>query len=409
MEPEDFVYYVRCHKCASFANSVQKMHQKVGCSGCSTELVPKETNLLVYLGVEKQLKQILRHYWPEIVKFRAECLKVSKDVIKDVASGNILKNVLLKNVDCHALSLTMNSDGVSILKSNSDSLWPIQFTLSFLPPELRYKQSNIIVAAAYYGKLDMPFLDLFTPLAEEFEKLQSSGFLMVLNQKVQHFKVCITMATVDLQAKAKIQRINACIGYNACTYCHRPGNPVKNEKKKSVKPVVRYTKRTPNDCMRTHNGTVLIMNKIEMEKSSNVKPAKKPQKPEDDPNKDIHELTCMIAFDNFDMIYSFAIDYMHCVLIGVLLKMCDLWLNSKMSNDYRMKNKNISELNNRISALQPLSKVSRMPRSTEHLNDFKANEHRGILLFYLRVCLPGLLDINTSIIFNCWRHRFIVY
>lgn len=40
-------------------------------------------------------------------------------------------------------------------------------------------------------------------------------------------------------------------------------------------------------------------------------------------------MSCMVAAREFDVINSFPIDYMHCVLLGVMPKLFSLWFDSK--------------------------------------------------------------------------------
>lgn len=45
----------------------------------------------------------------------------------------------------------------------------------------------------------------------------------------------------------------------------------------------------------------------------------------------------------------------------------------------------------RILAIKPISEITRKPRSLDQRKEFKANEFRSLLLYYLRFCLTDLL------------------
>lgn len=103
----------------------------------------------------------------------------------------------------------------------------------------------------------------------------------------------------------------------------------------------------------------------------------------------------MIGFKDFNLVHGFAIDYMHCVLLGVVKKLMNMWLASNIRMDYRIKNKYLNVLDERIKSIRPTSEITRKPRSIirERAN-FKANEFRSMLLYYLRYSLVGLLPIK---------------
>lgn len=100
----------------------------------------------------------------------------------------------------------------------------------------------------------------------------------------------------------------------------------------------------------------------------------------------------MIAAKCFDLINSFSIDYMHAILLGVVRKLTDLWLDSKNHGEafYIPKKKQII-LDKRITAIKPPSEITRKPRSIFQRSDYKANEIRSLLLYYLRFSLDDLL------------------
>lgn len=97
-----------------------------------------------------------------------------------------------------------------------------------------------------------------------------------------------------------------------------------------------------------------------------------------------------MAIEHFNIVKSVGIEYMHCVLLGVVKGLIDFFCNPKFSNRiFYISNKNRQLLNERILALKPNSEVVRKPRSLAHRSDFKASEFRSMLLYYFPICLPG--------------------
>lgn len=81
---------------------------------------------------------------------------------------------------------------------------------------------------------------------------------------------------------------------------------------------------------------------------------------------------------------------MHCVAIGVVKRMPDFWLK-KPDHDSYISKKRRTALNRRICAIKPCRYISRLPRSLKQRKLFKASEYRSLLLYYLPVCLKGIL------------------
>lgn len=87
--------------------------------------------------------------------------------------------------------------------------------------------------------------------------------------------------------------------------------------------------------------------------------------------KGLKGLSCMIAFANFDLAAGYPIDYMHGTPLGTLKLMLDIWLGKKRlhyeeTEKYNFKplipSKRI-ELNRRILALKPPTRIRHKPRS----------------------------------------------
>lgn len=103
----------------------------------------------------------------------------------------------------------------------------------------------------------------------------------------------------------------------------------------------------------------------------------------------------MTAAIGFDLANSYSIDYLHCVLLGVMRKLLSLWFDSKYHGQpYYISKKNQNVFNKRLIAIKPTTEITRKPRSIFDRADYKGNELRSILLYYLRFCLDGLLPIR---------------
>lgn len=98
----------------------------------------------------------------------------------------------------------------------------------------------------------------------------------------------------------------------------------------------------------------------------------------------------LAALDYFDVINGFPPEYMHNIAEGVAKKMFKLWTSNTKQPYYLNKNK-LSLVNKRLSSIKPIYEIPRKPRPLNSIANFKANEFLAFLLFYLPVCLSGIM------------------
>lgn len=369
-------YFIKCALCNIYTsgNYITDIH----CSKCKKHLYKTETNYFVYINLKKQIEiSILRH-WNTIIQFREKCLcDIQNDnEFIDVHSGDILKNILIKNSNEYILSFCLNIDGANKFKSNKFSVWPIQLIQNHLPPNIRYLNENLIVCGLFYNKEKPIGMQYLEPLAEIFEELQTTGIDITYNDTTLNFKAFITQSSVDLPAKSILQNITQYNGYYGCTFCKMKGVAVKNLNNNRY--TVRFLHSSADNLNRSHKETLTVMDKIQ--NNGQIK------------TYGIKGLSCMVAFQEFNMIDSFSIDYMHCILLGTMSKLLELWLDTKnFQKPYYINNRRRNELNKRLLDIKPTNNITRKARRLNLRSDFTAYEFKMLLLYYLQVCLIGLL------------------
>lgn len=360
----DHQFYIHCETCKIYTKCFPGERNSWVCEKCQTKLKLSEINHIVYIVLEQQLKKILEKHWGQFIAYNDVIANDESPNIKDTYSGAFVQTALKKN--SNTLSLMVNTDGVSLKKSSNKSVWPLQIICNFLPPRIRYLNENIITGAFYYSNQKPDMLNFFEPLANEIENLQRNGFVF----KQQVFRAAITHAVLDLPAKASFQQMMQYNGYFSCGYCLHRGE--------STEVGVRYTICDGNVDSRKHEDFVVAIEKIVQKKSSINENGIKGMSP-------------AICLDFFDMVESFGIDYMHCVLLGVVKNLLEFWLCSKKHHDSYINKSLQKSLNVRIRSIKPCRFITRLPRSLEHRKLFKASELRSLLLYYLPVCLQGIL------------------
>lgn len=154
--------YYFCSICTGFSkfefsNSLLRCHTR------GVDLKKSETSF-IYIPTASQLKQIVSTYFDEIMDYKKICNERKGDYMFDVHDGIYLKSI----TECENLfSLTFNTDGVVIHQSSNRTLWALLLACNFLPPAIRFKEDNIIVAGLHYGVEKPDFMKYFVPLNDE--------------------------------------------------------------------------------------------------------------------------------------------------------------------------------------------------------------------------------------------------
>lgn len=249
-------YHIFCEPCKIFSECLPENVKKWTCSQCAVKLSTRETNYFVYIQLEGQIKQILLKHWDKIQHYNTDIINDDCQNIKDRYSGSLIREKLQKNTNI--LSLMINTDGISLKKSNKKSAWPVQIICNFLPPQLRYRKENIITVAFSYNDEKPDMIKLFEPFADEIENLETHGFIF----EHQIFRVAVTSALLDLPAKAAFQQTMQYNGYFGCGFCLHKGENLSGR--------VKYPTSAENVAIREHSNFVDVMKKIYESKHVNI-------------------------------------------------------------------------------------------------------------------------------------------
>ena len=100
-----------------------------------------------------------------------------------------------------------------------------------------------------------------------------------------------------------------------------------------------------------------------------------------------------------NLVDAVPVDYMHCVLQGIVKLLLTRWFDSSYHNQPFYLGRQINSVDLKFLKQRPPSEFSHPPRSIQkHLKYRKASEWRSWLLFY---SLPILLDQLPSLY---WHH-----
>lgn len=369
----EYEFHIQCSECKIYSSSTSSSICK--CISCEKKLTTVESKHFVYIPIKQQLLKSVDENFSRITSYELDRNNNSKDgIIRDVYDSILHKQVQAKYQNTRVLSLAVNTDGATVHKCSSKSMWAIQLYQNFLPPILRYIAKNILVVGLYFGAKKPDMHDFFFPLFQELDTIYKEGGLCIeRKEKKYNFIPFIMQCCCDLPAKAEVQGMVNHNGYYSCGYCLHPGESIKS--KKNSKSFVRYVHQKNPSELRTHHSMLQTYRTLKSTPIMGVK-----------------RVSCMIAAKNFDLINGYCIDYMHCTLLGVVVKMLSLWLDSVNHNScYYIKPKLQCILNQRLVKIKPNSNISRKPRPLSERSNYKANEYRNLLLYYLTYSLRGLL------------------
>lgn len=352
--------HILCTRCKQYSPFPFTNANEIKCSSCNGVL-SRSDFFFVHISAEPQLKWIVENYFNEIKRYRQTILNKQSDDICDVYDGEVLNNMRTLNF---IYSLTINTDGLVMHKSSKASLYPVLMICNFLPPEIRFKQRNMIVAGLYYGSVKPNFSEYFDPIIREFKKLSEFGFFF----QNENFQFHITHACFDLPMKSVLENIRQYNGYQACYYCEHTG--------KKTEKGVRYTNMLQPSPLRNHKNMVLLADKAR--KTGMIV-------------KGIKGISPLIGFENFDIVRSLSVDYMHGALLGVAKNLLSFWYDSTHNQrPFYIKPQQRLIVNNRLASIKLCRFINRNITTLENYSTFKASQYRTFIL-YLFPVLHGVL------------------
>ena len=303
----------------------------------------------ISLDFVQDLLVVLKTNFPAISEYSS-----SRSPLKDVSvpqtfgSNNIM-----------TISLTMNSDGVRIVNSKKRSLWPLWLSVLNLPPILRCKFVNIVLAKLWLGQGKPDWEIFFSEIKDRLSKDVSIEYNGISWNVVFEVKLLVA----DLPAKASILNMQQFNAYFGCTLCLIECKPIGDGKKGLYYPNQRNKMRTAEQ----HQSYLKLMQKEGLQTFRGIKG------------------TCVLSDLIENLPLTAPIDYMHQVLLGVTRSILFL-IRDKTSKTVLIQIREV------IDSVQLTSDFKRALRNLEDLEYFKANELKVWLLYVGPVVFHGFID-----------------
>lgn len=379
----NFIRHYYCAKCsrplknikntlknvAKFHNP-QKRKKTLDYETCSSETCigsnPK-VSYFIQVKLYPQLKQLLSiPYIEKSILYRSTRQKINKSALEDIFDGDEYKKLCTSGEflsNAYNMSFTLNTDGCKISNSSKASAWPVYLEINELPPHARKRH---MLLAGIHCDSEKPIMNnLVGKCLSELDDLYKKGieWMNTDGTKVQS-KFVLLLCSVDSIARPPLLRMTQFNGEYGCTFCYAKGSTSQNNR------LVRYYPSSEQVIVRTDNELRLQMQKAfkDNEKIQGVK-----------------GISCLISFSKFNLAKGQIVECMHSVYLGVAKQHIELLLKYVQPRFHKL-------INERLTAIKPPTRISRLPRPIGEIANFKASEFRNWLLYYFLVCFDGVLE-----------------
>lgn len=300
-----------CHSCEKYMGTEENLKSEniQKCSNCETEIcmdTKYKKNHFITIPIKQQVIEILER--------NADCINLNAinttDCIRDVQDSLTYRRLERSVNGDQFITLNVSTDGAALFKSTKDkSFWPIQFYINEIDLKRRFKRENVICSAFSFGKQpDMAIF--FKSFIEEINQINADGGIAFRkkNGEVCKVKVLPFVITADAPAKSDILNKVHHSGRGGCPYCEHNGTVLPGKTQ-----VLYCTK----DNARLRNNDQTRVDMIEAHRSGKRV-------------NGYHGLSSLLALKcEFDIVQQIAQDQMHCIHLGVVKRLLNLFFLDK--------------------------------------------------------------------------------
>lgn len=368
-------YFCAGEKCASLLTSrslqeSMKKSETFQCEDCGMEntITQRSLNQFISVDVRYQLQLLFNDK-----KFQENLLETldnlrsrnNDEKIEDVYDSQCYRTVQKKLPGC--LTYNISTDGAPMFVATKRAMWALQLHLNELSPRLRFK--NIILAGLFItSKEPNPyFMNLYLKtFVKQAKDLMEQGVTFTVHSTKQkmNLKLSCLLAPVDSVARPVMQNRLQFNGYFGCSWCYHPGEWIDN--------AMRYP-LTTKDSPRTHLKYLEDVAAV-MKTGKIINGVKGP--------------CAFMELDHFDCVWSFPVDYMHTVLLGIARGLWTIW-TTPGKNGYLNAAQRL-QIEQRLLQIKRPHEIHRFPRSLKE--KWKASEWKSWVLYDSVVCLDGILE-----------------
>lgn len=279
------------------------------------------------------------------------------------------------------LTLILNTDGLSLVKSAKSHCWPLMFMIAELPEHLR--ESFIVITSVWYDTNSKPLRNTFLqPFCQKLNECfhNAISWIHPLTKKVHTSKIVAPLIIADAPARAQIQNILSFNGKFGCNICEiKTRRCTKIAGRKSVRVYTFREEASKLRCRKT------IKKQAKAAITRNVNHV-----------KGVKGRSIISILPLLDLSTCVMPEYMHSILLGVVKQFFNLWFCKKGNWNI---NKYVEEIDDFLLNIRPPYFFNRMPRSITLHGFFKASEYYNWILYY---SVPALVNYLPDKYFQHW-------
>ncbi|XP_064456969.1 uncharacterized protein LOC135367607 [Ornithodoros turicata] len=343
------------------------------CSFCRVdhkqEKLLSSGSFFVIMDIKKRLQMLLKGVGAALLN-RLDALASEtrpQGVYTDITDGQLYKRAR-NNIGMNWCDFTVsfNSDGSPAFESTKSSVWPIQILINELP--IRMRQSNTLICGLWFAKVHPPvhlFLNAFVQNFKNIGQIVWKALNRVVTSNV--YAIC---CVADSPARASILNRKQFNGFYGCSWCLQRGVLVNG--------TLKYPAEPTGACLERTHTSVLKAMKLAVLRGKDVDGIKGPSP--------------IVELVGLDVVWGVPPDYMHCVLLGVVKYLTELWMSS-VGEPYYVGRK-MGLINRRLCAIRPPISFTRLSRSLSEHAFWKATEWRNWVLYFMLPTLNGVLPVR---------------
>ncbi|XP_067207385.1 uncharacterized protein [Linepithema humile] len=332
------------------------------------------------LDISQQIRHMFEHRNLAEILNQSKCRDRDPNVISDITDGTEYIRVnCRREKGVYDLTLILNTDGVSLMKSSKAQFWPLMFMIAEIPEYLR--ESFLVVTGLWYDERKPLMNTYLQPFCSKLQDCFNAGVNWIdpKTNESGNSKIVAPLIVADAPCRAEMQNISYYNGRFGCNNCE-----IKTKKCTVVETGKKRIRIYP------------FINEITLRTGEKMEKQGKKAAKQNTIIKGVKGRSIIAALPLIDVGTCFMPEYMHSVLLGVVKQFMVLWFEK--TGDWNVKHF-MAEIDTRLLNILPPDTFSRLPRSIFHFKSYKASEFYNWLLFY---SVPIMIDYLPEKYFQHW-------
>lgn len=238
--------------------------------------------------------------------------------LRDICDGSEYVRVKVNNNSY--LTLMWATDGISISKSSTKSLYPVQFVICEVPPHLRF--SFLIVCSIWCDFRKPPMSTLMRPFVDSLCIINAKGGVSWYHptSKVQQVSsVVAPLASADAPIRADLLNMKSHNSKYACNTCEQ-------KTEKITFTAEELAKRAEGKRIQRRRGFLFKEKPVRLREEQRLKRQGQYAYQQGKAIKGVKGLSLLEKVSRLDLATFLVAEYMHAVCLGVVRHFIMLWL-----------------------------------------------------------------------------------